>query len=149
MLDTMDFYRNPAAPEFGDFGICQVRYGKAMRGSPPRRRSRRSGWCRACTAWPCGCSLQRVRVCVVARAPFQLHSLVRCRGAYSCVRTAAATEMATTTISTALIADAATMSRSWISRSVEPRRMSRLAIWHITGSTMTPRAAGYSGYGLS
>jgi len=29
---------NPAAPELGGFGACQVRFGKAMRGSPPRRR---------------------------------------------------------------------------------------------------------------
>ena len=30
---------NPAAPEFGGLGVCHVRYGKAMRGSPPRRRA--------------------------------------------------------------------------------------------------------------
>ena len=29
---------NPAAPELGCFGTCHVRFGKAMRGSPPRRR---------------------------------------------------------------------------------------------------------------
>ena len=29
----------PAAPELGDCGVCQVRFGKAMRGSPPKRRS--------------------------------------------------------------------------------------------------------------
>jgi integrase/recombinase XerC len=39
MLDVADFQPNPKAPEFGPFGICQVRYGKAFRGSPPRRRS--------------------------------------------------------------------------------------------------------------
>lgn len=39
MLDVHDFHRNAAAPEFGSFGICSVRYGKAMKGSPPRRRS--------------------------------------------------------------------------------------------------------------
>lgn len=44
MLDTVDFHRNAAAPEFGAFGVCQVRYGKAMRGSPPRRRSVVAVW---------------------------------------------------------------------------------------------------------
>lgn len=39
MLDTTDFGANPAAPELGGFGVCQVRFGKAMRGSPPRRRA--------------------------------------------------------------------------------------------------------------
>lgn len=39
MLDVADFGPNPKAPEFGPFGALQVRYGKAMRGSPPRRRS--------------------------------------------------------------------------------------------------------------
>jgi integrase/recombinase XerC len=38
MLDVGDFTVNPAAPELGGFGACQVRFGKAMRGSPPRRR---------------------------------------------------------------------------------------------------------------
>ena len=38
MLDMADFAPNPAAPELGRLG-CQVRYGKAMRGSPPRRRA--------------------------------------------------------------------------------------------------------------
>ena len=37
MLDVADFAPNPAAPELGSFGVCHVRYGKAMRGSPPRR----------------------------------------------------------------------------------------------------------------
>ncbi|CAG7633727.1 site-specific recombinase XerD [Rhodococcus wratislaviensis IFP 2016] len=32
----MDFARNPHA---GEFGILHVRFGKAMRGSPPKRRS--------------------------------------------------------------------------------------------------------------
>lgn len=44
MLDTVDFHRNPVAPEFAGFGVCQVRYGKAMRGSPPRRRSVVAVW---------------------------------------------------------------------------------------------------------
>lgn len=39
MLDTVDFGRNPAAPEFGRYGLLSVRYGKAVRGQPPRRRS--------------------------------------------------------------------------------------------------------------
>lgn len=39
MLDVADFAANPAAPELGRFGVCHVRYGKAMRGSPPRRRA--------------------------------------------------------------------------------------------------------------
>lgn len=39
MLDVADFTANPAAPELGGLGVCQVRFGKAMRGSPPRRRS--------------------------------------------------------------------------------------------------------------
>jgi len=38
MLDVVDFTTNPAAPELGRFGTLAVRYGKAMRGSPPRRR---------------------------------------------------------------------------------------------------------------
>ncbi|MFI5081287.1 MAG: tyrosine-type recombinase/integrase [Streptosporangiales bacterium] len=39
MLDVADFAANPAAPGLGQLGVCQVRYGKAMRGSPPRRRA--------------------------------------------------------------------------------------------------------------
>jgi integrase/recombinase XerC len=39
MLDSVDFGRNPAAPELGRFGMLSVRYGKAVRGQPPRRRS--------------------------------------------------------------------------------------------------------------
>ena len=39
MLDVEDFTANPAAPQLGRLGVCQVRYGKAMRGSPPRRRA--------------------------------------------------------------------------------------------------------------
>jgi integrase/recombinase XerC len=39
MLDVADFAPNPAAPELGGLGVCHVRYGKAMRGSPPRRRA--------------------------------------------------------------------------------------------------------------
>ena len=39
MLDLADFGRNPAGPQFGEFGACYVRYGKALKGSPPRRRT--------------------------------------------------------------------------------------------------------------
>lgn len=39
MLDVGDFGPNPAAPELGNLGVCHVRFGKAMRGSPPRRRA--------------------------------------------------------------------------------------------------------------
>ena len=39
MLDVTDFAANPAAPELGGLGVCHVRYGKAMKGSPPRRRA--------------------------------------------------------------------------------------------------------------
>lgn len=39
MLDVVDFTANPAAPELGGLGVCQVRFGKAMRGSAPRRRA--------------------------------------------------------------------------------------------------------------
>jgi site-specific recombinase XerD len=39
MLDVGDFSANPAAPELGRFGVLAVRFGKAMKGSPPRRRA--------------------------------------------------------------------------------------------------------------
>jgi integrase/recombinase XerC len=38
-LDVADSGRNPAAPEFGRYGMLHVRYGKAVRGQPPRRRN--------------------------------------------------------------------------------------------------------------
>ena len=38
-LQTVDFARNPHAKEFGKFGLVHVRYGKAKKGSPPKRRS--------------------------------------------------------------------------------------------------------------
>ncbi|MGH3203305.1 MAG: tyrosine-type recombinase/integrase [Streptosporangiaceae bacterium] len=44
MLDTADFSANPHAPEFGDYGVCQVRFGKARKGSPPKRRSVLTVW---------------------------------------------------------------------------------------------------------
>lgn len=45
-LDLADWGRNPAAPEFGHYGMLHVRYGKAVRGQPPRRRNVPSvmGW---------------------------------------------------------------------------------------------------------
>jgi integrase/recombinase XerC len=45
-LDLADWGRNPAASEFGRFGMLHVRYGKAVRGQPPRRRNVLStmGW---------------------------------------------------------------------------------------------------------
>lgn len=45
MLDVLDFGANAHAREFGDYGLVQVRYGKAQRGSPPKRRS-------VLTVWP-------------------------------------------------------------------------------------------------
>ena len=38
-LDLVDIATNPRAPQFGNAGIIYVRHGKAMRGSPPKRRS--------------------------------------------------------------------------------------------------------------
>ena len=45
-LDIADWGRNPSAPEFGRYGMLHVRYGKAKRGQPPRRRNVASvmGW---------------------------------------------------------------------------------------------------------
>ncbi|GAB3436450.1 tyrosine-type recombinase/integrase [Actinophytocola sediminis] len=45
-LDLADWGRNPAVPEFGRYGMLHVRYGKAVRGQPPRRRNVPSvmGW---------------------------------------------------------------------------------------------------------
>jgi integrase len=45
MLDVADFGRNPHAVEFGEYGVCQVRFGKAKKGSPPKRRT-------VLTVWP-------------------------------------------------------------------------------------------------
>ena len=39
MLDLTDFTPNPAAEQLGGLGVCHVRFGKAMRGSAPRRRA--------------------------------------------------------------------------------------------------------------
>lgn len=38
-LERADLGRNPKAPEFGEYGMVRVRWGKASRGSTPRRRS--------------------------------------------------------------------------------------------------------------
>lgn len=45
MLDVADVGRNPHGPEFGDYGLLHVGYGKAKKGSPPKRRS-------VVTVWP-------------------------------------------------------------------------------------------------
>jgi integrase/recombinase XerC len=34
---SADFGANPHAPEFGEFGVVYVRWGKASKGSPPKR----------------------------------------------------------------------------------------------------------------
>jgi site-specific recombinase XerD len=39
MLELADFGRNPHATEFGDHGVVYVRWGKASKGSAPKRRS--------------------------------------------------------------------------------------------------------------
>ncbi len=44
-LDVSDFGANPAAPELGRFGMLSVRWGKASKGGPPRRRN-------VCTVMP-------------------------------------------------------------------------------------------------
>lgn len=44
MLDVVDFSRNPHGPEFGEYGVLDVRYGKAKKGSPPKRRSVLAVW---------------------------------------------------------------------------------------------------------
>jgi integrase/recombinase XerC len=38
-LDVIDFHRNAAVPEFGNYGVLSVRWGKAVKGSTPRRRN--------------------------------------------------------------------------------------------------------------
>lgn len=38
MLDNADLHRNASAPEFGKYGMLHVRWGKASRGSAPKRR---------------------------------------------------------------------------------------------------------------
>ena len=39
MLDLADLHRNAQAPQFGTYGALHVRWGKASRGSPPKRRT--------------------------------------------------------------------------------------------------------------
>ena len=39
MLETVDWSANAAAAEFGRYGALSVRYGKALKGGPPRRRT--------------------------------------------------------------------------------------------------------------
>lgn len=39
MLETVDWSANASAPEFGSYGALSVRYGKAVKGGPPRRRT--------------------------------------------------------------------------------------------------------------
>lgn len=39
MLDLNDLRPNPYVPEWGEYAKVHVRYGKAMKGSPPRRRT--------------------------------------------------------------------------------------------------------------
>ena len=54
MLDVGDFRASPAAPELGRLGVCHVRWGKAMRGSPPRRREvfTLMPWASEAKGWP-------------------------------------------------------------------------------------------------
>jgi site-specific recombinase XerD len=44
MLDEVDFSANPHGPEFGEYGVLDVRFGKAKKGSPPKRRSVLAVW---------------------------------------------------------------------------------------------------------
>jgi site-specific recombinase XerD len=44
MLDAVDFGRNVHAAEFGAYGVCRVRFGKAKKGSPPKQRSVLTVW---------------------------------------------------------------------------------------------------------
>jgi site-specific recombinase XerD len=44
MLDVVDFGPNPQAAEFGEFGVCRVRFGKARKGSPPKPRTVLTAW---------------------------------------------------------------------------------------------------------
>src|SRR5690349_15623792 len=44
MLDVADFGANPHAAEFGEFGLCRVRFGKASTGCPPKPRTVLTVW---------------------------------------------------------------------------------------------------------
>jgi integrase/recombinase XerC len=52
MLELTDFGTNPHAEQFGGYGVLYVRHGKAMRGSPAKRRSvltvPQTGWAMDC-----------------------------------------------------------------------------------------------------
>lgn len=44
ILDAADFGLNPHGTEYGEFGLCRVRFGKAKKGSPPKRRTVLTVW---------------------------------------------------------------------------------------------------------
>jgi site-specific recombinase XerD len=44
MLDAVDFGHNVHGAEFGEYGVCRVRFGKAKKGSPPKQRSVLTVW---------------------------------------------------------------------------------------------------------
>jgi integrase/recombinase XerC len=44
MPGLTDFGTTPQAAEFGEYGLCRVRFGKAGKGSPPRRRGVLNVW---------------------------------------------------------------------------------------------------------
>jgi len=74
-LDLVDWGRNPAAPEFGGYGMLHVRYGKAKRGQPPPAAQRRlgdglggGGRRRLCRAHPAAVRLRRASGVVGDRA---------------------------------------------------------------------------------
>lgn len=67
-LDAVDFGRNPRGPEFGEFGVCYIRHGKAQRGSPPKRRS-------VLTVWKWSVDVQQVKRKVDYR--WHLRDLIR------------------------------------------------------------------------
>ncbi|MEV4176315.1 hypothetical protein [Nonomuraea sp. NPDC049709] len=49
--DLVDFGRNPAAPEFGRYGMLNVRYGKAKKGQHTQRQNVLSAVKRWPTMW--------------------------------------------------------------------------------------------------
>jgi hypothetical protein len=44
MLDAVDFGRNVHGTEFGEYGLCRVRFGKSKKGSPPKQRGVLTVW---------------------------------------------------------------------------------------------------------
>lgn len=44
MLDAVGFGHNIHGTEFGEYGLCRVRFSKAMKGSPPKQRSVLTVW---------------------------------------------------------------------------------------------------------